>query len=316
MGRTTRRGAFTLIELFVVVAIIALLAALLIPAVQAARESARNLQCVSNLRQIGVGIHHYETQNNVFPCSQLVDKFGVQVSGLAEHVAILDLIEQRPLYNSLNIGFAMAESAESPTLENRTARNTRIAVFLCPSDGEQNHLNSYRFNRGRFGVRPATVFDGPFSIGVYPRPASITDGLSRTAFVSERLAGSFVGEEVDRRRNIKYLPNIAGILNSDDQFVPLCLEGEPSAWLSIAGRYWMFSGVTFTHYNHNGLPNDRRPSCSTGTLRDWGPGGLSPPRSYHPGKVNILLGDGHVEGIVDSVRQDIWTSLGTYDASD
>ncbi len=78
-----------------------------------------------------------------------------------------------------------------------------------------------------------------------------------------------------------------------------------------SGRYWFFYGMHQTDYGHSGRPNDLRPTCF------WGySNGLHPPRSYHPGGVNVLLGDGHVEFIKDSIQQNVWVALGTRAAAD
>jgi prepilin-type N-terminal cleavage/methylation domain-containing protein/prepilin-type processing-associated H-X9-DG protein len=308
------RRAFTLIEVLVVLFIIGLLVGILIPAVQSAREAGRRLQCSANLKQLGVALNNYCSMHGMFTPNQLTNKWGVAaVSEYSGLLFLLPCLEQSALFNATNAQFAGMESAESPTIENRTARGTRIGLFLCPSDGEQHHANSYRFNHGRFGVQ-ALGFDGPFSIGVIPSPATITDGLSRTAFISERLGGSFTVGAGDQQRDVKY-PVQAGLISSDEQFIPLCLAARPELWQVESGRYWLYSGFANTHYNHNGSPNDRRPSCGMGTTRDIDVG-LHPPRSYHAGVVEVLFGDGHVESVSDEIDRRTWIALGTHASGD
>src|SRR5580658_2811205 len=119
-----RKTGFTLIELLVVIAIIAVLIALLLPAVQAAREAARRIQCVNNLKQIGLGLHNYYESRNALPGADMV--FNVtELSALAN---ILPYLEQSNLYNSINFAF----SYQDPT--NTTAMFTVLNAFICPSD--------------------------------------------------------------------------------------------------------------------------------------------------------------------------------------
>ena len=311
-GRRAR--AFTLIELVVVVGIVGLLIALLLPAVQAAREAARRGQCVSNLRQIGIALASYESVHRVYPNCPLMDARGVQSSWLSETTFLLPQLEQPALYNSVNTWFGGHESPETPSLENHTARNTRLAVLLCPSDGEPNHLNSYRFNQGSFDAHFSPGFNGPFGFGVFPTPARVTDGLSRTAFVSERIGGTFAAAG-SWPRDIRSWVEYPGVIRSDAAFIPLCLAGEPFEWMKTSSRYWFYTGYADTHYNHNGAPNDRRPSCGA-SLRHETHLGLQPPRSFHPGVVSVLMGDGHVESVSDSVQFQVWKALGTYGAGD
>lgn len=201
--------AYTLIELLVAIAIIGILVGLIVPAVQMAREAARRAQCVANLRQVGLAMHGYDAQHGMFPPAELRDRpSGATMSNhLSGFVFLLPMLEQSALYNAINIDVGMRERRDYPTVANSTARNTRLGVLLCPSDGERNHLTNYRLNHGRLQGYPSpsgTFFDGPFSIDVFPSSATITDGLSQTAFASERIGGSFLPGAGDRRRDAKH----------------------------------------------------------------------------------------------------------------
>ena len=102
-----RRG-FTLIELLVVIAIIAVLIALLLPAVQAGREAARRIQCVNNLKQVGLAIHNYNDSNNCFPPAAypVLEPGGTLATStdFSQNVRMLGYLEQQPLYNAANFG--------------------------------------------------------------------------------------------------------------------------------------------------------------------------------------------------------------------
>jgi len=235
---------------------------------------------------------------------------------MSEFSFLLPYIEQQPLYSSVNMSFANMESPDFPMIDNRTARNTAVATYLCPSDGDRVHLNSYRFNRGRYGIKPDRPYDGPFSLGVLPSQRTVTDGLARTAFMSERIAGSFVPGGGGPLRDIKLPGPYSGPpIPSDARFIPFCLAAPVQEWIPTAGRYWYFSGFFNSHYNHNGPPNDPRPSCEF-KITPGGTYGLHPPRSYHPGAVNVLFGDGHVAAALDSIDLNVWIALGTHDAGD
>ncbi len=144
-SQRNRRG-FTLIELLVVIAIIAVLIALLLPAVQAAREAARRLQCVNNLKQIGLALHNYHSANECFPPGGLVgyryDTKAYNLNGTyGAWARILGDLEQQPLYNAINWSIECDQDAYG-TVANSTVTVTRLKAFLCPSDSPPNWLGT------------------------------------------------------------------------------------------------------------------------------------------------------------------------------
>jgi prepilin-type N-terminal cleavage/methylation domain-containing protein len=130
MSRSRTRG-FTLIELLVVIAIIALLIALLLPAVQAAREAARRVQCVNNLKQLGLAVHNYESANGALPPQQVFVFAGNAVGwksqwGVTSRLA--PFLELGPMYNSIN--YALRTTAA----DNATVVSVSLKVLTCPSE--------------------------------------------------------------------------------------------------------------------------------------------------------------------------------------
>ena len=135
-----RRHGFTLIELLVVIAIIAVLIALLLPAVQAAREAARRIQCVNNLKQIGLALHNYIDSNQTVPPAA-VDTLTIGGTktipngGFGPLARMLPFLEQNAVYNAANFSIDVINGAPG-MWSNTTAIFTRINGFLCPRSEE------------------------------------------------------------------------------------------------------------------------------------------------------------------------------------
>src|SRR5262245_39326625 len=132
MNKKRLRG-FTLIELLVVIAIIAILIALLLPAVQSAREAARRIQCVNNLKQVGVALHNYHDALGAFPmgyAARSVYRNGATdtAPGWAWAAMILPQLEQAPLFDAINFRLAVERA------DNATAVRSMLTTYLCPSD--------------------------------------------------------------------------------------------------------------------------------------------------------------------------------------
>jgi prepilin-type processing-associated H-X9-DG protein len=201
-----------LIELLVVIAIIAVLIALLLPAVQSAREAARRIQCVNNLKQIGLAMHNYHTGTNVFPMgvSRTVSQWNIQQgcngcciagnvnwNGWSVHTFLLPYLEATPVYNAVNFAFDPLVCNSQPW--SNTAFLTSIPGFLCPSDPysgpKTGFINNYCGSIGTSigvvqGCPPGNNSTGVFS---YSNPyglKDIGDGSSNTVAFSEALVGT------------------------------------------------------------------------------------------------------------------------------
>jgi prepilin-type N-terminal cleavage/methylation domain-containing protein/prepilin-type processing-associated H-X9-DG protein len=178
-SRRSRARGFTLIELLVVIAIIAVLIALLLPAVQSAREAARRLQCVNNLKQIGVALQNYQDQIGAFPQGGVAGANDGRdtpwsSNGLSWRAMILPQMEGATLYNALNI-LARMDTGQA-NAQSATAYYVSLSTWLCPSDGK---------NGG--GFLPSSTQDGNWSAwGDPPNPAT---GLTMCAV--SNYAGSF-----------------------------------------------------------------------------------------------------------------------------
>ena len=217
--RSKRLSGFTLVELLVVIAIIGILVGLLLPAVQAAREAARRMQCSNNLKQIGLGMHNHHDAYKYFPIGQQGPTFWNLGPRTTWNVSLLPYIEQNNLYTSYNLtaGFR----GPNYTTLNKNFFLTVVPTYRCPSDNAgiffgENSIDCPRNNYvacfsadGTLGEPTADYSDGGsnlhrlaannpsvtskkvamFNFNAKRGFRDITDGSSNTVVVSEINAG-------------------------------------------------------------------------------------------------------------------------------
>lgn len=193
--RRDPRPGFTLVELLVVIAIIGILVGLLLPAVQAAREAARRMQCSNNMKQIGLAIHNYENTIKQLPMCYGIGPSGLEWGGLT---ALLPYLEQKNRYDRVGINNTPPDGRGRPTIASQPLLVQPIAVYLCPSsNGPITNPNQGNLGTSNY-VMSESVFPHPHDqiAGLPFHPAwspikfsNISDGLSNTIAVGERALG-------------------------------------------------------------------------------------------------------------------------------
>lgn len=333
------RRAFTLIELLVVVAIIGVLVALLLPAIQQAREAARRTQCLNHLKQIGLALTNYTDQNEVLPPSATMTKLGGSAfvwNGWSIQGRLLAHLEQAEKYDQINfdlVGHAPA---------NQTVRARLGGVFVCPSDPQSTHRRAsdffdnvnYVFNRGDWFVYAGLAKDaefrpvGPFYINSSVKLAHVSDGLSKTVFASEAKTRFPYNRKCT---NLEFAPTgtTAPPAPSDPPSTVAaysnCVSGEFKA---TAHTEWHNGDVHHTGFTTAWPPN-RKTSGEFGGIRyeDMDLTGIREEnagptysaitaRSFHAGGVHVLMGDGSCRFVGDAIDGQVWRAVGTIAGSE
>ncbi|PQO34661.1 DUF1559 domain-containing protein [Bremerella cremea] len=291
------RHGFTLVELLVVIAIIGVLIALLLPAVQQAREAARRMQCSNNHKQIGLAMHNYHDTYNSFPAGTYGCCWGTW------QVSILPYVEQNNLYENYNVDDKYGSAPRYGSTENLDVTSQRLEAFTCPSDTPNAPLgtaplaitsHNYAANYGNTGYAQQAnlngeVFGGaPFEYvsggsNEYYGFKDIVDGTSNTLLAAEVLQG----QSRDLRGFTWW-----GDASSFTAYLP------PNA--SEPDRIYSSSYC-------NSLPQLNLP-CDVSTSSAPT---MFAARSRHPGGVQVTLCDGSSRFIAETIRLDVWRYLAT-----
>jgi prepilin-type N-terminal cleavage/methylation domain-containing protein len=284
------RAGFTLVELLVVIAVIGMLIALLIPAIQSSREAARRVSCANNTKQIGLAIANYQLAKGAFPASSSGDLPGIATVSSWQFFrnqswasVILPYAEETSLHKLINF----AKSAFDPA--NARAASTVVRMYRCPAytgpdfttDPQYTHFYpGNKFAIGNYVAFAASDVDhlfGPKPEGViYPlsktRPRDVTDGLSKTILIVE-----------SREEKLRVWIDGITAANTALRFSP---TGNPAVAEQVslnANPYYDFEGI----------------------VSQYGPS------SMHPGGANHLAGDGSVHFLSDTISATIYVGLCT-----
>lgn len=317
--RSPRRG-FTLVELLVVIAIIGILIALLLPAVQAARESARRNQCSNNLKQLGIGLHGYHDATGSFPFGRGGTNTGVAATGndfrVSGFIPLLPYIEQGAIYDQIRSGGNGYPPYGPAGWFSWANWNYTIPTLICPSDVHGMPApgavgqNNYALSRGDsiHGIITSQNLRGMFMYLQTVRMSDVQDGTSNTIAMSERVRANF-GIGGNAKPNIKEGTHVSlANLNTNPATNPAACfataNGQyfinPSKVKGRFGTLWTDGEPERTGFNTVMPPN--APSCvGDANVNADSSSGVYAPSSYHPDGVLGLMVDGSVHFINDNI---------------
>jgi len=324
-------SGFTLVELLVVIAIIGVLVGLLLPAVQAAREAARRMQCSNNLRQLGLALHNYESAVRRIPPSACVNPRTTANASWSIHGRLFPYLEQNNLANQIDL---------SRNWSNFPILNLyRVPIYVCPSDPRSDtprdtsqtgssvqmflYPTNYAFNLGTWFVYDPVTNRGGDGV-THPNSemklASVVDGLSRTLWSAEVHAWQAYTRNGGPPTTAmpQTIQEVALIADSGvkDRILPDRTGTGRTEWTN---GHCHHSGFTVTlgpntvvPYTFNGvLYNIDYNSQQEGNSLTRPSYAVLTSRSFHGGLVNVCLMDGSVQSINNNIALPIWRALGT-----
>lgn len=321
MPKCTRRTGFTLLEMLVAIAVIGMLVALLLPAVQATREVARRTSCANNLTQLVLATHHYLDAMECMPPSACLSPSGS--GSWSAHARILPFVEQANLQHLIDFQYGFDELNKAP--QHAQVSEVKVKVFGCPADLNarlgggfpQRHAPvSYGVNCGTWLIFEGATGkggDGAFVVNGRVTADDFTDGLSNTLALAEVKANqSFLANGGKPATSAAVPATIAEVL------------GYGGTLGAMGHAEWVNGKVHQTGFTSAFTPNTRVEFNSAGILEDvdfvsqeesLAPAAITyaavTARSYHAGVVMIALMDGSVRPMTNYVSLDVWRGLST-----
>jgi prepilin-type N-terminal cleavage/methylation domain-containing protein/prepilin-type processing-associated H-X9-DG protein len=339
------RAGFTLVELLVVIAIIGVLVALLLPAVQAAREASRRSQCMNNMRQLALGALNFESSRGSYPLARRkgfkkVGEVETSISQWGHLALILPHMEGSNSFNQIDF----EEKTDSSPV-----RLHKFSFFTCPSDPEDRMNNdtcsaggiwldagrtSYY---GNGGSNPGeTVEDPPgskvyiernngvFVTNLWVKIKQVTDGTSHTALYTERVQGDGDRDIVEVESDWLKMGGATGD-SAEDTYKACSSIANPQVLKGAGGQYccggrnWVHGDYGTSRYTHIMPPNSLSCTHGAGNLTAIPvneEGTATTASSRHTNGVNLAMCDGSTHFVSDSVDRNVWNAAGSRDGDE
>jgi prepilin-type N-terminal cleavage/methylation domain-containing protein len=320
--KRSRPNAFTLVELLVVITIIGILIALLLPAVQMAREAARRTRCANNLKQLGLAAHSFENANSRFPPGYLgalkqtqstaTTLDGAQLTGclpfLLPHMGLNDIYDMADADIDQHYGVSVFDVDKISTQDSAPAwfqrggttpaaprdganamAQTKIGSFLCPSDTASEKPNPFVFMLFYYNAGTAT------ELAYYMSPGEAANVYGRTNYAGSAGELGFINvPEIDARRGVFWNRSKVDFRDITDGSSKTLLFGETMGGEDANSYVWFGVGALATAF---------APTDGTGS---WGPF-----NSYHPNVVQYCMADGAVVALSTKIDWEIYQRLGS-----
>lgn len=285
-----RRTGFTLVELLVVITIIGVLVALLLPAVQAAREAARRISCTNNLCQLILAVHNYEMTFGVFPPGTVNDSGPIRNEPQGYHhnwiTQILPFIEEQTTFNHVDFRVGVYDDA------NLRVRQVPIVTLACPSSfdvGDDLFLTNYAGCHHDVAAPIDADNHGVFFLNSAIRTRDVSDGLSHTLFIGEKL--------IKKDDDLGWMSGTRSTLRNTGVLINFELTAQRAA--SQRERLAQLGGIPLELDADDAVDGDVDPVLAVGGFA-----------SRHPGGCNVARGDCSVGFMSETVSVEALQKMG------